>query len=152
MVSPFEVREDGVVWRGDGETLSVQAWGDNSLRTRSMVMGDIEDSDFSLLPPRRSAVEVSVELGSAQEGERLGAGDSVVTDVATVTNGRITAVLTAETEYVESLEYVVHRCRLEYRNQNGRGQGFQLVSPREREVFMQALQQQVNRATGHTSG
>lgn len=72
MVSPFEVREDGVVWRGDGETLSVQAWGDNSLRTRSMVMGDIEDSDFSLLPPRRSAVEVSVELGSAQEGERLG--------------------------------------------------------------------------------
>ena len=43
----------------------------------------------------------------------------------------------------------LQRVKVSYRKQNGRGQGFQLVSPREREVFMQALQQQVNRATGH---
>jgi len=30
----FEVNDDGVVWRGDGETLEVRAWGPDSFRVR----------------------------------------------------------------------------------------------------------------------
>jgi len=40
----------------------------------------------------------------------------------------------------------LHRVKVSYRKQNGRGQGFQLVSPREREVFMQALRTRVDAA------
>ncbi len=44
----------------------------------------------------------------------------------------------------------LHRVKVSYRR--GRGQGFQLVSPRERERFMQALQQRVDAVAGHTAG
>ena len=37
-VNPFEVVDDGVIWRGDGESIYVQAWGEHSLRVRSIVM------------------------------------------------------------------------------------------------------------------
>jgi len=44
----------------------------------------------------------------------------------------------------------LQRVKVSYRR--GRGQGFQLVSPRERERFMQTLQQRVDGAAGHTAG
>ena len=44
----------------------------------------------------------------------------------------------------------LQRVKVSYRR--GRGQGFQLVSPRERERFMQTLRQRVDGAAGHTAG
>ncbi len=44
----------------------------------------------------------------------------------------------------------LQRVKVSYRR--GRRQGFQLMSPREREQFMQSLQQRVDGAAGHTAG
>src|SRR4051794_25330461 len=72
----FEVNDDGVVWRGDGETLDVRAWGRDSFRVRSRLMGELLDTDYALLPPEPAAVDVQAD-----------------TDVAVLRNGRIEAVL-----------------------------------------------------------
>jgi hypothetical protein len=75
----FEVHGDGVVWQGDGETLDVRAWGPDSLRVRSRLMGELLDTDYALLPPQDAQVDVELEP-----------------DVAAVRNGRIEAVLRRE--------------------------------------------------------
>ena len=40
-MTTFEITDDAVVWRGDGETLVVQAWGESSLRVRSNPAGEV---------------------------------------------------------------------------------------------------------------
>jgi alpha-D-xyloside xylohydrolase len=37
----FETAKDAITWRGDGETLVVQAWGRDSLRVRSTRAGEV---------------------------------------------------------------------------------------------------------------
>lgn len=101
-MSFFEAHVDRIVWRGDGETLVVQAWGPDSLRVRAARSSDVLDTDWALLPPRPAAPEVLVEG-----------------DTATVRNGAITAVLRASAGYSEQLEYHVVGCTLEFRDRNG---------------------------------
>ncbi|HEY3436208.1 MAG TPA: TIM-barrel domain-containing protein [Actinotalea sp.] len=93
----FEARPDGVVWRGDGETLLVQAWGPNSLRVRATQGTAVLDTDYALLQP------VAVPVDVAVDGE-----------VATLRNGRITAVLRARRFLDVQLGYEVGRCTVEY--------------------------------------
>jgi alpha-D-xyloside xylohydrolase len=57
----FEVRDDAVVWRGDGETLQVQSWGPDSVRVRSRLMGEVLDTDYALLPPESAEISVDVD-------------------------------------------------------------------------------------------
>lgn len=71
----FDVSAGRVVWRGDGETLVVQAWGRNSLRVRSALLSDVVDTDFALLPPGPAEAQMIVD------GPR-----------ATISNGKLTAV------------------------------------------------------------
>jgi alpha-D-xyloside xylohydrolase len=99
----FDVHADGLTWRGDGETLVVQAWGPHSLRVRAARSHDVIDTDFALLPPAPSTPVVTVEG-----------------DTATITNGRITAVLTASAGYSEQLEYHTVGCSIEFRDHTGR--------------------------------
>ena len=47
----FEVQDRRLVWRNHGETLFVDPWGPDSLRVRSSVMAEPEDSRFALLDP-----------------------------------------------------------------------------------------------------
>lgn len=98
----FEKRADGVVWRGDGETVAVQAWGRDSLRVRSTRAGDIVDTDYALLVPEPSGVTVFIE------GSR-----------ATVTNGRIVATLTAHEFFDVQAGYTVRQCRISYADADG---------------------------------
>ncbi len=44
----FEVLGNGVLWRGDGETVRIEAWG-RGIRVRAAVMAEIRDVDFALL-------------------------------------------------------------------------------------------------------
>jgi len=99
----FEAHADQVVWCGDGETLVVQAWGPDSLRVRAVRSSDVADTDWALLPPKPSLVEVAVD------GE-----------TATVTNGAITAVLRASAGYSEQLEYHTVSCTVEFLDRYGR--------------------------------
>lgn len=93
----FEPLADGVVWRGDGETLMVQAWGPDSLRTRATRAGAVVETGFALLEPAPSPTEVTIDG-----------------DVATVRNGRITAVLRARRFLDVAAGYEVGRCTVEY--------------------------------------
>ena len=101
-MSPYEVRTDGVRWRGDGETVLVQSWGASSLRVRATRAGDIVDTDFALLPPSATQIDVHVD------------GDTAV-----LTNGGIVAVLTAGTRYDVQVGYTVRGCSIEFRDRAG---------------------------------
>jgi alpha-D-xyloside xylohydrolase len=101
--NPFEPRSDGVVWRGDGETVLVQAWGKDSLRVRATRAGTVADTAYALLPQPEQPVEVVID------------GNTAV-----VTNGHISASLTARTGDDVSLGYSVRTCTIEYRDRKGR--------------------------------
>jgi len=75
----FTSNGTALVWRGDGETLLVEAWGENSLRVRSRMMGDVLEQDFALLPAPAARATIDIE------GDR-----------AVIRNGKIRAVLTTE--------------------------------------------------------
>jgi len=102
IMNAFEVRPDGVLWRGDGETLLVQAWGRDGLRVRCTRAGAIVDTDYALLPQEHRTAVVAIDG-----------------DVATVTNGQVTAVLTARTVRDVQVGYDVGQCSIEYRNSGG---------------------------------
>ena len=93
----FEVEDDRLTWRGDGETIVVQAWGTDSLRVRSVLMGEVIDTDYALLAlaDQSAAVEVT---GS----------------VATITNGRLTARLTSRAFYDEQTQHDRSTCAIEF--------------------------------------
>ena len=45
----FEISDQALLWRNHGETLCVQPWGPDSLRVRSVPMGELRDDRFALL-------------------------------------------------------------------------------------------------------
>ena len=99
----FETSKDSVIWRGDGETLVVQAWGRDSLRVRSSPSGEVLDTDFALLEP--APVDVDITMDG---------------DTATLVNGDITAVLHAWGGHDYQTGYAVFGCSLEFRDASGR--------------------------------
>ncbi len=83
----FSIQGQRIVWTGDGETLVVEAWGENSLRVRSTVLGEVVDTRWALLDPVPTCPTFTI---SAQE--------------AVIENGRIRAVLTNKNEWVSFCE------------------------------------------------
>ena len=69
-----------LIWTFNGEKLVVEPWGDNSFRVRSTMMGEIQDTDYALLPAKET--KDPVFKVSAQQGS--------------ITNGKIKAVLTED--------------------------------------------------------
>lgn len=99
----FEVDGGRLVWRGDGETLVVEPWGRDSLRVRATLQSEILDSDFALLPP--GAVECDVVV----DGPR-----------ATISSGRLHAVLEAATVDHGGAGYQINRCAVSFYNSAGK--------------------------------
>ncbi|WP_199040998.1 glycoside hydrolase family 31 protein, partial [Glycomyces salinus] len=102
-MNTFEATEDAITWRGDGETIVVQAWGRDSLRVRSSPAGEVVDTDFALVEPEPAQVEI--ELGERE---------------ATLVNGEITAVLRTADFFDAGVGYRRFTCRLEFRDSTGR--------------------------------
>lgn len=102
-MTAFEIGPDSVTWRGAGETLVVQAWGPNSVRVRSVPMGEVLCPEFALLDPEPVTVRITVDDG-----------------VATLTNGELVVVLHASEHFDEQVGYQVFRCTLEFRDSAGR--------------------------------
>ncbi|MFC3491493.1 glycoside hydrolase family 31 protein [Glycomyces rhizosphaerae] len=102
-MNTFETAKDAITWRGDGETLVVQAWGRDSLRVRSTRAGEVLDTDFALLEPE--PVEVAIEVDG---------------DTATLTNGAISVVLRASGGLDWQTGYDRFYCSLEFRDATGR--------------------------------
>lgn len=71
----FRLQSNSVFWSRDGETLRVEAWGEDSFRVRAVAFGEPRDDLFSvLLPP----IETEMRITLAEEG-------------ATLRNGMLTA-------------------------------------------------------------
>lgn len=69
---------DALCWRGNGELLKIEPWGEHSFRVRSRMMGDLLDWDYALLPEKPAAGAVSIDI-SEQE--------------ASIQNGNLRAVV-----------------------------------------------------------
>lgn len=61
----YERYENGLLVRNKGETILITPWGENSLRVRSVLMGDVVDSRFALLSPEPALSSVSIEGAEA---------------------------------------------------------------------------------------
>ncbi len=76
MLKVFSQKDNRLIWRSNGETLVLMPWGENSLRVRSAMMHEVEDTRFSLLEPVPCHAEITI-------------GDLE----ATIQNGNIKAVI-----------------------------------------------------------
>lgn len=57
----FEEYEGNLIYRQDGETVMISPWGENSLRIRSTLLGDITDEYGTLLTPVSTKPEITIE-------------------------------------------------------------------------------------------
>lgn len=56
----FEQQDGKLIFRENGETVLVEAWGADSLRVRSCMLGDIRDTNAALLEPEKTDVVIEV--------------------------------------------------------------------------------------------
>lgn len=91
----FQQKENQLIWQGNGETLCIEPWGKDSFRVRSVMMGELIDTDFALLAQEPCKAEIVI------------AGSE-----AWIRNGNIKAVL-KQHDWTKN-------CRISYYNQEGR--------------------------------
>ncbi|WP_314452158.1 TIM-barrel domain-containing protein [uncultured Microbacterium sp.] len=102
-VAHFRLEGGRLVWRGDGETVVVEAWGRDSVRVRARLMHDVIDRDWALLPPSDTAA--TVEIDSAR---------------ATLTSGRLRVVATSRSGIQLQTGYDRNFCHLAFYDTDGR--------------------------------
>ncbi len=100
-MTAFIVDDRSIRWRGSGETLRIEAWGEDSLRVRAW-RTEVPAQDWALLPPSPSDPTITVDG-----------------DVARIENGAITAVLRARAEVDGQTGYLVASCSVEYLRGDG---------------------------------
>ena len=87
--------QNAIVFENAGERLRVEPWGENSLRVRAVMMREIRDTDYALLAPVQTQVQIRIEDDFK----------------GSITNGKITARL-------EVCPWK-KRCRISFYNQKG---------------------------------
>ena len=75
----FTSDSTSLIVRNLGETLQLSAWGENSLRVRAVMMGDITDDRWALLDPLATTPDIHI-------GETK----------ASITNGKLTATVSVD--------------------------------------------------------
>ncbi len=75
----YEKDGSSLVLRNKGETLVIAPWGENSLRVRSVLMGDVTDTRFALLEAEECETQISIDG-----------------NFASITNGKISAEIVTE--------------------------------------------------------
>lgn len=89
------IERNSLVFRNNGELLRIEPWGENAFRVRCVMMGEIEDTDYALLPAKPYIAKMETE------GMK-----------ASITNGKLTAKL--------EVNGWSGNCRISYYNQNGK--------------------------------
>ena len=66
----FEERDGSLVFRENGETVLVTPWGADSLRVRSVILGDISSYSAALLevPPGKAEINIQETSASIRNG------------------------------------------------------------------------------------
>ena len=90
----FYQQGNKLIWRYNGECLMAEPWGKNSLRIRSAMMREIQETDFALLPPDDQPADIQIDGLTA-----------------TLTNGKIKLVM-EENDWS-------HGCQMSFYNQKG---------------------------------
>ncbi len=85
----FQKEENALIVRRNGETLRVEAWGPDALRVRATMRSALTDQDWALTETPAASAPV-IEIG---EEERREEGNLVRHPVASITNGRMKAVV-----------------------------------------------------------
>ena len=88
---------DALCWRGNGELLQIEPWGENSFRVRSRMMGDLLDWDYALLPEKPAAGAVSITISGEE---------------ASIQNGNIRATMDYDAWF--------HNVRLHFYDETGK--------------------------------
>lgn len=72
----FTIEEGSLCWQLAGETLMLTPWGEDSLRVRARMMGEITDDRFALMDP--APQEPVIEIGADSASIRVGRLTAVV--------------------------------------------------------------------------
>jgi alpha-D-xyloside xylohydrolase len=75
----FEKIGTRLVWRLKEQTLWVEPWGKDSIRIRTTTLAEMPQRDWSLLPPKKSSVKISIEPNATK-----------------LANGKLTATIDAK--------------------------------------------------------
>lgn len=70
----IKTEKNRLIWKTSGETVVIEPWGENALRVRSVMMGEIVETGYALLPQKER--HCVIEAGK---------------DQARITNGKLTA-------------------------------------------------------------
>lgn len=62
MLRFMEEKDGKLIFRENGETVLVESWGEDSIRVRSCMLGEIQDRNAALLTPEGEAAEVKIGL------------------------------------------------------------------------------------------
>lgn len=98
----FEASREGLTWRGDGETLLVEAWGEDSIRVRAVMLGEIVETGYALLPAAPTEPEIHIEGARAR-----------------ITNGAITAELVETSAQHDLTGRMKYRCQIAFFDRHG---------------------------------
>lgn len=87
--------KNAILYKFDGETLRIEPWGANAFRVRSVMMGEIQDTDWALLTPKAVTADIRLEEREAE-----------------ITNGKIKAVISVDGDRNSRLAFYNQRDEL----------------------------------------
>lgn len=109
MFSSFTVKGGIISWKGDGECLQVEPWGDDSVRVRASKLQRIFDTDWALLPKNQPTSSGHPKVTVSQDGS-----------VAELVNGALTVRLTIEQVFNAGAGGIQSRCSLTFLDDAGK--------------------------------
>lgn len=86
----FLKKNNALIAKHNGETLRIEAWGENSLRVRAVMDPEIYDEDWALSEPIK-IFRADVEI--TEEKHWVGNGSWDTVPIASITNGHLKAVV-----------------------------------------------------------
>lgn len=89
----FFIENDGLMLKHMGETIRIEAWGRDSLRVRSTMLGKFTGNNRALTEELDAAVDEKPIIEIQEEKHWVGDGTIDTRPIASITNGRIKAVV-----------------------------------------------------------
>ena len=89
----FFIENDGLMLKQMGETIRIEAWGRDSLRVRSTMLGKFTGNNRALTEELDAAVDEKPIIEIQEEKHWVGDGTIDTRPIASITNGRIKAVV-----------------------------------------------------------
>lgn len=109
MLSQFVIEDNAISWKGCGEDLRVEVWGDDSVRVRASRNHRLTDNGWGLLPLDRIPSKGRAETKVNEDGSQ-----------AVLTNGGITVTLTLQEWYNAGAGGMESHCSLSFSDAGGR--------------------------------